>query len=70
MSANEPIQPRVTKIVMYMTPRRKKPQEGDKKTVKGVEYVRKQMTEKNHAGRIMGYMVRNGRPVFEWVKVT
>jgi hypothetical protein len=70
MSANEPIQPRVTKIVMYMTPRRKKPQEGDKKTVKGVEYVRKQVIARMPNGSPIGYMVRNGRPVFEWVKVT
>ena len=65
---SDEIKPRVTKIVMYMTPRRPKPREGDEKTVKGVTYVRKQVTEKDGAGRIRGYRVSHGRPVFEWVK--
>lgn len=55
---------------MWMTPKRKKPQEGDKKTVRGVEYVRKQVIARMPNGSPIGYMVRNGRPVFEWVKVT
>ena len=70
MSTNNKPEPRITKIVMRMTPKRKKPQEGDKKTVRGVEYVRKQVIARMPNGSPIGYMVRNGRPVFEWVKVT
>lgn len=44
---------------------RPKPREGDRKTVKGKEYVRKQSRER---GTGAGY-VQNGRPVFEWVPV-
>ena len=66
---SDEVKPRVTKIVMRMTPRRPKPREGDEKTVKGITYVRKQVTEKGYDGRITGYRVNSrGQPVFEWVK--
>jgi hypothetical protein len=41
---------------------RRKPKEGDRKTVKGVDYIRQQVLTRD------GYHVRNGRPVFEWVR--
>lgn len=56
---------RVDKMVItYTTSKpRRKPREGDRKTVKGKEFVRRQC-------RINGsYQVQDGRPVFEWVPV-
>jgi len=41
---------------------RRKPREGDTKTVRGVLYVRQQQRSQG------GYVVRCGRPVFEWVR--
>lgn len=55
---------RVDKMVISYRPKRKKPQAGDRKTVKGVEYVRQQ------ARRAGCYLVRDGRPVYEWVPVS
>lgn len=54
----------ITSLVIRCGPRRRRrrPREGDRKTVNGVEYVRRQML----AGGC--YVVQYGRPVFEWVK--
>lgn len=47
--------------------RRRIPHVGDRKTVKGVEYVRV-LRPAYERGRIIGHQVRNGRPLFDWVK--
>lgn len=47
---------------------RKIPHVGDRKTVKGVEYVRV-LRPAYERGRIVGHQVSNGRPLFDWVKV-
>lgn len=54
----------ITKAVFSFStkPPRRKPREGDTKTVKGKRYVRRQ---RRHEG---AYMVKNGRPMFEWVE--
>lgn len=53
---------RVTTLIIRTSPPRKKPQAGDRKTVNGVEYVRRQV-------RCEGaYCVAHGRPVYEWVR--
>lgn len=54
-------------ITASSTPRRRKPREGDEKTVKGITYVRKQMTEK-WGGAVVFLRNSRGQPVFEWVK--
>lgn len=56
------------RVTISSTPRRKKPQEGDRKTVNGVEYVRviSRVKDGPHAG---AHIVSNGRPCFEWVPV-
>lgn len=53
----------ITKAVFSFStkPPRRKPREGDTKTVKGRKYVRRQR-------RIDGmYCIRGSRPVFDWV---
>lgn len=42
---------------------RKKPKAGDRKTVKGVEYVRRQEMVDGT------YCILNGRPVWIWIRV-
>jgi hypothetical protein len=42
-------------------PARKKPKAGDEKVVKGVTMIRQQARYNGY------YLVRNGRPVWEWV---
>lgn len=58
---------RIDSIRFYTAPRRKKPQAGDEKVVKGVTMIRQQqrMTYGPYAG---AYLVSNGRPVWEWVE--
>lgn len=45
-----------------------KPQVGDVKTVKGVRYVRILRPAYGPNGRVVGHQVRNGRPLFDWVR--
>lgn len=57
----------VTEIVMRSKPKRLPPREGDRKTVKGVEYVRRRVYYRMH-GQVIGAAVSNGKPVYEWVR--
>lgn len=52
-----------TSLVLRTRPRRKQPHEGDAKTVNGVTFVRRQVRDRDGC-----YLVRRGRPIFEWVK--
>ncbi len=49
---------------------RPKPREGDRRffKTKGGWYVRRQVVARRGNGQAIGYQVRNGRPVFEWVR--
>lgn len=49
-------------------PRRRKPKAGDRKTVAGVEYVRRQVVYRDARGKVIGSAVNNGQPVYEWVR--
>jgi hypothetical protein len=57
--------PRVTSIRLTFDSgkKRRKPQEGDRKTVRGVEYVRRAVYDRG------ARVVSDGRPVFQWVPV-
>jgi hypothetical protein len=61
------VKPQITSIRYYYGPVRKKPKEGDIKTLKdGRKFIRKQAFT---SGPFGGYQVRNGRPVYEWVEI-
>lgn len=50
------------RIYIVNPPARKKPKAGDEKTVRGINYVRRQVRTRE------GYYVVSGsRPVYEWV---
>lgn len=50
-------------------PRPRKPREGDRKLTKHHGWlIRRQQVSRYPNGRIEGYCVRNGRPVYEWVR--
>lgn len=59
------MKPRVDKMTITCSTKKpyRRPEPGDRKTVKGVEYVRQRETIGG-----MG-VVRNGKPAYEWVKV-
>jgi hypothetical protein len=46
----------------------KKPKVGDTKVVRGITYVRQQKRGYGPGGRFIGYQVRRGRPLYEWVR--
>ncbi len=50
------------KVTINSSKPRKKAKEGDIKLKRGEKYIRQQVLTRD------GYHVRNGRPVFEWVK--
>ena len=52
------------RIQITSAPKRKKPQAGDEKVVKGVTYIRQQEYSRTYGA----YVVSNGRPVWEWVE--
>lgn len=52
------------RIHISYAPKRKKPQAGDEKVVKGVTMIRQQECSRTYRA----YVVSNGRPVWEWVE--
>ena len=55
-------------MAMYFTSKskRRQPKEGDRKVDKaGVAWIRKQV----YSERERAYLVSNGKPVFEWIKL-
>lgn len=55
--------------VRYYGPTKRKPQAGDRRITKahGLE-VRIHVRAKDFSGQPYGFLMRNGRPVFEWCK--
>lgn len=58
---------RIDSIRFYTAPKRKKPQAGDEKTVKGVTMIRQQRRVPPGLPHAGAHLVSNGRPVWEWV---
>lgn len=58
----------VTRLRVSTSKPRPRPKVGDVKIVKGVRYVRVLRRALGPFGRVMGYQVRNGRPLFDWVR--
>ncbi len=63
------VEPRITSIRIYSGPERKKPASGDRKVVKGVEYVRRPHIIQ--AGLHKGAWLHSGsRPCYRWIPVS
>lgn len=58
---------RIDSIRFYTAPKRKKPQAGDEKVVKGVTMIRQQRRVPPGLPHAGAHLVSNGRPVWEWV---
>lgn len=58
---------RIDSIRFYTTPKRKRPQAGDEKVVKGVTMIRQQRRVPPGLPHAGAHLVSNGRPVWEWV---
>lgn len=58
----------VTRMRLITSKPRPRPMVGDVKIVKGVRYVRVLRRALGPFGRVIGYQVRNGRPLFDWVR--
>lgn len=58
----------VPRIRIITSKPRPRPRVGDVKIVKGVRYVRILRRALGPYGRVIGYQVRNGRPLFDWVR--
>ena len=58
---------RIDSIRFYTTPKRKKPQAGDEKVVKGVTMIRQQRRVPQGLPYAGAHLVSNGRAVWEWV---
>lgn len=58
------------RVTVSSATRRPRPTEGDRRffKTKGGWHVRQQVMARYGNGQAIGYQVRNGRPVFEWVK--
>lgn len=54
-------------VTFSTTPQRKKPKLGDTKEVKGIKYVRDYEYAKDQRGNIIGRVVSNGKPRWNWV---
>ncbi len=59
--------PAVTSIRFSMTRPRPKPQAGDRKVIKGVEYVRVMSRVLDTQGRVIGFNCTGGRQNYEWM---
>lgn len=57
-----------TRIRLITSKPRPRPKVGDVKIVKGVRYVRVLRPALGPYGRVIGYQVSNGRPLFDWVR--
>lgn len=60
------VRPLVTSV-RFMAAAKPKPREGDRRVTKkhGLQ-IRIHVRAHDHAGRVIGMLVRSGRPVFEW----
>lgn len=50
------------------TTRRRRPQVGDEKLIKGVLHVRQRAMVRDYLSGKFCYLVRDGKPCYEWVR--